>query len=114
GNVLLPVDVQQLARCVIFSRPSCCTSTGSSTLPSTVRQGNSTGDWNTTPMSLRGPAIGVPLSNACPPLACISPARIFSSVDLPHPDGPTIDMNSPSATVQSMSSSAVTPPPRPP
>ncbi len=37
------------------SRPSRCTSTGSSTLPSTLRQGNSTGDWNTTPMSRRGP-----------------------------------------------------------
>ena len=65
-------------------------------------------------MSLRGPSIGVPLSSASPPERCSSPARIFSSVDLPQPDGPTIDMNSPSPMVQSISLSAVTSPPRPP
>jgi hypothetical protein len=85
------------------SRPSRCTSAGSSTLPSTLRQGNSTGDWNTMPISLRGPSIGVPLSAASPVDAGISPARIFNSVDLPQPEGPTIDMNSPSATEKSIS-----------
>jgi ABC-type nitrate/sulfonate/bicarbonate transport system permease component len=43
-----------------------CTSAGSSTLPSTLRQGNSTGDRKTMLMSLRGPSIGVPLRKASP------------------------------------------------
>ena len=54
--------------------------------------GNSTGDWNTTPMSRRGPSIGVP-SQAAPRrrTAGSRPARILSRVDFPQPDGPTID-----------------------
>jgi hypothetical protein len=91
---------------VISSRPSRCTSAGKSTLPSTLRQGNSTGVWNTMPMSLRGPWIGVPLSAASPCEAGNSPARILSRVDFPQPDGPTMEMNSPSATAKSMSCNA--------
>src|SRR5262249_55707766 len=95
-----------MARLVISSRASGCTSAGRSTLSSTLRQGNSTGVWNTMPMSLRGPSIGVPLSTASPWEAGSSPARIFSRVDFPQPDGPTIEMNSPSATAKSISCNA--------
>src|SRR5215467_8920189 len=83
---------------------------GSNTLSRTVRHGKSTGDWKTTPMSRRGPMIGVPWSFTSPRLAGSNPARIFRSVDLPQPEGPTTATNSPSATVKSMPSSATTVP----
>ena len=37
-----------------------------------------------------------------PPVISSSPATIRKSVDLPQPDGPTITMNSPSATSTSI------------
>src|SRR5689334_6660625 len=79
------------------------------TLPSTLRQGNSTGAWKTTPISRRGPVMGMPFSSASPSLCGSSPARILSRVDLPHPDGPTTAMNSPSAIAKEMLLSASTP-----
>ncbi len=41
-----------------------------------------------------------------PPVAGSSPARQFSVVDLPHPDGPSSAMNSPRLTVSDTSCSA--------
>ena len=38
-----------------------------------------------------------------PPLVGTNPARHISSVVFPHPDGPTIEMNSPSCTLKSIS-----------
>src|SRR5262244_3407794 len=61
-------------------------------------------------MSRRGPVIGVPWSFTSPRLAGSNPARIFRSVDLPQPEGPTTATNSPSATLKSMPSSARTVP----
>jgi len=57
------------------SRSSRCTSAGSSTLSSTLRHGNRTGDWKTTPMSRRGPLIGVPRRSASPPEGGNNPAE---------------------------------------
>ncbi len=68
----------------------------SSTLSSTVRHASSTGLWNTMPTSSGGPFTGTPFSMMLPADAGSRPATIFSSVDLPQPDGPTIAMNSPS------------------
>ena len=96
--------------CSCLARPRRCTSTGSSTLSSTVRHGKRTGDWKTTPMSLRGPAMSVPRSNASPLEEVRIPARIFSSVDLPQPEGPTTATNSPSPTENVARSSAATAP----
>src|SRR5215510_9903026 len=79
------------------------------TLPSTVRQGNSTGVWNTTPMSRRGPLIGVPFKSTSPSVCGSRPANTLSRVDLPQPDGPTTAMNSPSAIENEISLSARTP-----
>src|SRR6185312_13708086 len=44
-----------------------------------------------------GPVTGLPSICTSPALACSSPATIRRNVVLPHPDGPTIEMNSPSA-----------------
>ena len=41
-----------------------------------------------------------------PAVTSSSPAIIRSSVDFPHPDGPTSTMNSPSRTARLMSSTA--------
>src|SRR5262245_54313329 len=79
------------------------------TLPSTLRQGNSTGDWNTTPMSRLGPLIGMPLRSASPSVWGSRPASTLSRVDLPQPEGPTTTMNSLSATLKEMLLSARTP-----
>src|SRR2546430_11894854 len=85
-----------------------CRRAGGRTLAGTLRHGTGTGDWKTTPMSLRGPAIGVPPRYASPVDGGRIPARIFSSVDFPHPDGPTTARSSPSPTPNVMDSSAVT------
>jgi hypothetical protein len=45
-----------------------------------------------------------------PLVASSSPATIRSSVDLPHPDGPTSTANSPSSIRSATSSTAFTPP----
>src|SRR3954447_17334841 len=44
----------------------------------------------------------------CPSLTSSSPASIRSVVDLPHPDGPTSTMNSPSLISRSMPGTAGT------
>jgi len=47
-----------------------------------------------------------PSTSTRPWVGAIRPAAICSSVDLPHPDGPTIDRNSPCLTEKLMSASA--------
>src|SRR5437773_6826143 len=42
-----------------------------------------------------------------PPESCMSPAMQLSAVDLPHPEGPSRQMNSPRLTVNDSSSSAL-------
>ena len=75
-------------------------------LPSVVRQGSSTGDWNTIPTSRSGPATGAPRTMIAPPLGRIRPATIRSSVDLPQPLGPTIETKLFSARSNETSSTA--------
>jgi hypothetical protein len=83
-----------------------CTSAGSRTFSITVRHGSRTGFWNTMPMSRRGAATGLPSTLTAPAVAGTSPARIFNSVVLPHPLGPTTVTNSRSRTESEMSLSA--------
>ena len=71
-----------------------------------VRQGSSVGAWNTIPTSGRGFVTSRPAIRTAPPVFGLSPARIFSKVVLPHPDGPTTEMNSPRRTVRLMSLNA--------
>src|SRR5215470_13020611 len=63
-------------------------------------------------MSRRGPEISVSRRSASPLEGGRMPARIFSSVDLPQPDGPTTATNSPSPTPNVVRSSALTDPSR--
>src|SRR6185312_1831442 len=74
-------------------------SAGRTTLSRIVRHFSSSGAWNTMPMSRLGsdgtaaePIFTVPASCGW------SPARIFKSVLLPHPDGPTRQASSPGRT----------------
>src|SRR3984957_16655218 len=60
----------------------------------TVIQGKIESPWNTIELSGRLDPAGTSISIE-PALAVSSPARIRSSVVLPHPDGPTIMKNSP-------------------
>ena len=71
----------------------------------TVMLGYSAYDWNTmamsrslglTPLTTRSPMA------ISPSVVLSSPAIMFSSVDLPHPEGPTRIRNSPSAMSMSM------------
>ena len=84
-------------------------STGSSTLSSTVRQGRSTADWKTIPTSGRGAVTTVVSMRMLPELTGRSPASSSSSVDLPQPEGPSRLTNSPGATRKVTSRSACRP-----
>src|SRR6266516_2631936 len=53
---------------------------------------------------------GSPSSSTRPLVGSTRPARMLNSVDLPHPDGPTIETNSPSLASMSIASSARTSP----
>ena len=57
-----------------------------------------------------GPLTGSPSSVNTPPLSRSSPASADSSVDLPQPDGPTMEQNSPSTTSNDTSRRASTSP----
>ena len=70
----------------------------SSTLRRAVSQGMSADSWNIT----AEPSAGVSM---LPVVGRSSPAMRFSSVDLPHPDAPSRQTNSPGAMSRSMSSS---------
>ncbi len=76
-----------------------------------VFHGSSSGSWNTTPiLSGRGRSMRSPSIRTSPLVATLSPAMICSSVDFPHPLGPTIETNWPSWTDSETSSSAVNAP----
>ena len=73
---------------------------------STDIQGKSPLSWNTIAFSTVQPAaVDV---DACRRSAVSRPARMRSRVDLPQPDGPTMQTNSPGAIARSMPSSATT------
>ena len=65
------------------------------TLSSTVFQGNSAKDWNTTPRSGPGPLTACPPTRISPPVSGMKPAIMLRIVVLPQPDGPTTETNSP-------------------
>ena len=82
---------------------------GSSTLLNTVVHGISVGSWNTKPMPAfarlrRGAGHATP-----PSLGSLKPAMIRNAVDLPQPDGPSSDTNSPARTSRSRPLSATVP-----
>src|SRR3954468_2943034 len=74
-------------------------SAGSITFCRMRRHLRSSGAWNTMPTSRDGSngCDGEPMRSSPPSCGC-RPARIFSSVDLPQPEGPTSDSSSPGMT----------------
>ncbi len=81
---------------------------GSQTLSKTLAQGSSVGSWKTKPMldCAENPA---PRQSIVPVVGDSRPAISRSAVDLPQPDGPSSDRNSPCLIVRSTSRSATTP-----
>src|ERR1022692_3475684 len=63
-----------------------------------VSHGNSIGVWNSMPRSGDGPWTGRPPTVTVPSSLSRAPAAIRSRVDLPHPDGPSRQTNSPART----------------
>src|SRR3990170_925500 len=60
---------------------------------------------------LWGTSMGCPSAQMVPEVGRSSPAIKLSTVDLPHPDGPTMQRNSPSFTARLMFSKATRVPP---
>ena len=89
-----------------LERPS--TSIGNMMFSKAVRQANRVADWNTTPMSLRVPSMGLPSSSSCPLVFRSRPAKSRNSVLLPHPLGPTTARNWPTGMSMFTSLSATT------
>ncbi len=80
-------------------------------LSHTVSQGKVASSWNTTPTpSGTLPATGLPSKVTVPSVGTDRPDSTSSSVDLPQPDGPTTEKNSPCRKVRSTGPSACTPP----
>src|SRR5689334_2626524 len=72
-----------------------------------LAQGISVGSWNTKPSA---PGAGLPpLHSMVPLVGDARPAISRSAVDLPQPDGPSSETNSPGRTSRSSPSSAMTP-----
>ena len=87
-------------------------SIGSITLERMLRQGSSSAFWNTMPTLPCGLVTGSPSTRISPVDGGSRPAIIFSSVDLPQPDGPTTTTNSPSLMWKSSGRSDGTSPSR--
>src|SRR5215470_20228185 len=78
-------------------------------LSATVSHGKLASSWNTTPTpSGTSPATRLPSMLTEPAVGTISPAMISSSVDLPQPDGPTTEKNSPAVSSRLNGPSACT------
>src|SRR5581483_4978589 len=69
-------------------------------------QGNSAYSWKTMPRSGDGPVTGWPSTSSRPRVGRSKPATMYSSVDLPQPDGPRMVMNSLRRTLRVKSTSA--------
>src|SRR5438105_3547548 len=72
----------------------------------TVIQGKSAYSWKTIARSGPGALTGLPKASTVPSSGAMKPAMTLSSVDLPQPDGPSRQTNSPGATSRSMFSNA--------
>src|SRR5262249_40635143 len=82
------------------------TSSPNATFSNTVRHGKRACSWNT--IDVTGPTPGTSSNTTRPRVGGISPARMWSRVDLPQPDGPSTVTNSPASTVRLTSWSAWT------
>ena len=80
--------------------PSPVSRSAYSTFWRTLSHGNSAGSWNRSARSGPGSTIGRPSIRTCPSSGSSSPASRLRIVDLPHPDGPIRQTNSPVADVE--------------
>ncbi len=96
-----PATSSSSARCRRSRRPRPASCSGSSTLRRAVSHGSSAASWN------MNDGRAVP-SDTSPAVGSSSPATRLSSVDLPQPDAPSRQTNSPGSTCRSMPRSAVT------
>src|SRR5215471_8918274 len=97
------------ARAFVLSSPRI--SAGSRTLSNTLRHSSSTASWNTIPTSRGGRVSAAPSRSRRPRDGRMSTPINLSSVDLPHPEGPTSVMNSFCRIVRLTCASAVIRPP---
>ena len=63
--------------------------------------------WKITARSRLGPSTCLPAAMMCPSLGESRPARMLRMVDLPQPEWPMTQANSPSATLNHRSSNTV-------
>ncbi len=83
---------------------------GKSTLLNTLVHGISVGSWNTKPIRLSlSDAAGGACHSTAPAVGSLKPAMIRNAVDLPQPDGPSSETNSPARTSKSKPLSATVP-----
>ena len=75
--------------------PTPRSSSPKATLRSTLAQGRSAKSWNTKARSGPGPVTGRPFTSTSPAVGSSSPAMIFRSVVLPHPEGPSREVSCP-------------------
>src|SRR5207249_1504310 len=80
------------------------------TFSRTVIQGKSAYSWNTMARAGSGSWTGLPKARISPELGRVNPAMALSRVDLPQPEGPSRQTNSPAATSRSIRSKATMPP----
>src|SRR4051794_1676363 len=98
------------ARSIRLARGMPVNSSGKATLSVTLRQGKVDSSWNTIPIDLCGPEIVSPPTRPVPSCCDSSPPITLNKVDLPQPDGPMIERNSPCRTLNETLSTAVTGP----
>ena len=79
-----------------------CTSIGSMTFSGMVRQGSSSGLWNTMPTSLRGSVTGLPATVSRPGVGRRGRRGCSETCSCRNRDGPTMVTNSPSRIDRSM------------
>src|SRR6266705_4639012 len=89
-----------------FSAAPNTRSTASWTFSKQVSQGSREWFWKTTPRSGPGPVTSRSASRTWPSVASRSPATMLSSVDLPQPECPISETNSPARMSRLISSSA--------
>src|SRR6266705_1938661 len=89
-----------------FSAAPNTRSTASWTFSKQVSQGSREWFWNTTPRSGPGPETSRSASRTWPSVGLSSPATILSSVDLPQPECPISETNSPARMSRSIFSIA--------
>ena len=85
-------------------------SNGKAMFSITVRQGKVDFSWNTIPIAECGPDTVSPAMLTRPSWPPIKPPIMLNKVDLPQPDGPITERNSPVRTVKEMRSTAATSP----